>query len=75
MQIRKSAKLYMERKLPQYQNTLRGPAPQLYLHDNPVHYITLKAPFPLPKFSYDKKYVTKGKTNQWPNGPCTDCNK
>lgn len=75
MEIRKSAKLYMERKLPAYQNTLRGPVPQLYLHDNPVHRITLKSPFPLPKFSYNRKYVDGGKIGPWPTGECAECSQ
>ena len=75
MEIRKSAKLYMERKLPQYQSTLRGPVPQLYLPDNPVHKIKLESPFPLPKFSYNRKYVDSGLSGQWPDGVCTECNQ
>lgn len=77
LHITKSAKTYFERKLPKYQNTLRSPVPQIYLPDNPVNHITLTPPFPLPKFAYDRKYVTGGKTQPWPTNQtnCTNCNQ
>lgn len=73
-QFGKSAKLYMERRAPAYQNTLRGPAPQVYLPDNPVNHLTLESPLPLPKFLYNRKYVDGGKTQPWPHGVCSECN-
>jgi hypothetical protein len=71
--IGKSAKFYMERRLPKYQQTLRGPGPQVNLGDNPVHDLTLNAPKPLPAFLYNRKYVSGGKTQPWPSGNCGEC--
>ena len=67
-QIGKSAKLYMERKLPRLQTTLRGPGPQIYLPDNPVHHLKLESPLPNPEFFYNRKYVDGGRTKAWPSG-------
>jgi len=67
-QIGKNAKLYMERKMPQFQSTLRGPGPQLYLPDNPVHHLKLESPLPVPQYLYNRKYVDGGKTKPWPSG-------
>lgn len=67
-QIGRSAKLYMERKMPQFQNTLRGPGPQLLLSDNPVHHLKLETPLPLPEYLYNRKYVDGGRTRPWPSG-------
>lgn len=72
-QIGRSAKLYMERKLPDYQTTWRGPDPQIYLPDNPVHHIGLEAPKPYPTFLYNRKYVTGNATQPWPSGNCGTC--
>jgi hypothetical protein len=71
--IGRSAKLYQERRLPQYQPTLRGPGPQVYLPDNPVNHLTLESPLPLPQYLYNRKYVDGGNTQPWPNGTCGDC--
>jgi len=71
--IGKSAKSYMERKLPGFQPTFRGPRPKVNLGDNPVHDLTLTAPKPYPEFLYNRKYVTGGKTQPWPSGNCGDC--
>jgi len=73
-QIGRSAKKYQERKHPQFVATLRGPAPQIFLPDNPVNTLPLSAPLPLPKFLYNRKYVDGGKTLPWPNGTCGECN-
>lgn len=67
-QVGKSAKLYFERKMPKLQPTLRGPGPQLYLADNPVHRLKLEPPQPNPAFFYNRKYVDGGKTRPWPSG-------
>lgn len=72
--IGKNAKLYMERRLPAYQQTLRGPGPQIHLPDNPVNHISLEAPLPAPKFLYRQKYVDGGLTKPWPDGTCGTCN-
>lgn len=67
-QMGRSAKLYMERKMPQFQSTLRGPGPQLYLPDNPVHHLKLESPLPHSAYLYNRKYVDGGKTKPWPSG-------
>jgi hypothetical protein len=72
-QIGRSAKLYQERRLPDYMPTLRGPGPRLFLSDNPVNNIPLEAPLPAAKFLYNRKYVDGGKTTPWPSGQCGDC--
>jgi hypothetical protein len=72
-QIGKSAKLYQERRMPDYQATLRGPSPQLYLPDNPVHHIQLAPPKPNPEYLYNRKYVDGGATQSWPSGNCGTC--
>ena len=72
-QIGRNAKLYQERRMPAYQPTVRGPAPRLFLADNPVHTLPLAAPLPNPKFQYNRKYVDGGQTLPWPSGNCGDC--
>lgn len=67
-QVGRNAKLYMERKMPRFQTTLRGPGPQLYLPDNPVHHLKLESPLPSPQYLYNRKYVDGGKTKPWPSG-------
>jgi hypothetical protein len=71
-QIGRSAKLYQERRMPQYVPTLRGPSPQVNLSDNPVHTLPLESPLPNPQFLYNRKYVDGGRTQPWPHGNC-DC--
>lgn len=67
-EIGRSAKLYMERRMPGFQPTLRGPGPQLYLQHNPVHNLKLDPPYPKPQFLYNRHYVDGGKTKPWPSG-------
>lgn len=73
-QIGRNAKLYQERRMPNYMPTLRGPGPQIYLPDNPVNSLPLEPPLPAPAYLYNRKYVDGGKTLPWPSGTCGDCN-
>jgi len=68
--IGKSAKLYQERRQPEFQDTLRGPGPQLYLHDNAVNYLPLEPPYKPATVHPDvaRNNVDTGKTETWPFG-------
>jgi len=72
-QIGRNAKLYQERRMPKYAQTLRGPGPQIFLPDNPVNRIPLESPLPYTQFQYNRKYVDGGKTQPWPSGNCGEC--
>lgn len=67
MQISRSAKIYMERKLKMLYPTVRSPNPQLNLSDNPVHKLPLEAQQIKPKFLYRTNAVDGGKTKPWPS--------
>ena len=73
-QVGKSARLYQDRRQAEFPGTSRGPKPQVYLPDNPVHHITLTAPAPAPRpveidCVTDKPLVnTSNLTEAWPNG-------
>lgn len=68
--INRSAKLYQERRQPQFQPTLRGPGPQVYLPSNPVHRLTLEPPLPHPNAcaASDVPIVDTTRTQVWPYG-------
>lgn len=68
-QIGKSAKLYQERRQSAFQDTLRGPGPQIYLPDNPVNSLELEPPHHSPIFSQcEKQSIDIGRTQAWPFG-------
>jgi len=70
--ISKSAKLYQERRQPEFPATPRGPGPQVYLPNNPVHRLTLEPPLPYPpacaNTSTDAPVVDTVRTQAWPYG-------
>lgn len=70
--ISRSAKLYQERRQPQFDQTLRGPGPQVYLPDNPVHTIKLEPPLPYPNARLNNPDSACGisdtRTQVWPYG-------
>ena len=72
VQISQSAKLYQERRQPQFQPTMRGPGPQVYLPNNPVHRLTLEPPqlnTQVPCVAADCAPVTDTtRTQVWPYG-------
>ena len=72
VQISQSAKLYQERRQPQFQPTLRGPGPQVYLPSNPVHRLTLEPPLPAPPGcvieDLDAPAIDTTRTQVWPYG-------
>lgn len=72
VQISKSAKLYQERRQPQLQPTLRGPGPQVYLPNNPVHSLNLEPPLPPPSScvneNLDAPDIDTTRTQAWPYG-------
>jgi hypothetical protein len=72
VQISRSARLYQERRQPQFQPTIRGPGPQVYLPNNPVHRLTLEPPLPpspVCTSTEDNIPVTDTNTTQvWPYG-------
>lgn len=70
-QVGRSGKLYQERRQPQFQATLRGPGPQIYLPQNPVHDLTLSPPLPWPKYLHQNNgdpVPDAGRTQAWPSG-------
>jgi hypothetical protein len=69
-QIGKSAKLYQERRLSAFQDTLRGPGPQIYLPDNAVNFLPLEPPHRPATVSPCNKQNTVdiGRTETWPFG-------
>ncbi|NDD52267.1 hypothetical protein EBZ39_00045 [bacterium] len=76
VQISRSAKLYQERRQPQFQPTMRGPGPQVYLPNNPVHSLTLEPPLPYPptciestsNANVEVPVVDTNTTQVWPYG-------
>ncbi len=72
VQVSRSARLYQDRRQPQFPGTTRGPAPQVYLPDNPVHHLKLEAPLtpPLqPPCELDAPNIdTSNLTEVWPHG-------
>lgn len=70
-QIGRSGKLYQERRQPEFQATLRGPGPQIYLADNPVHDLPLEPPYPFPQYQRRQNgdpVPDAGRTQAWPHG-------
>lgn len=68
--ISRSAKLYQERRQEQFQPTLRGPGPQVYLPNNPVHRLTIEPPLSSQKPCSDTDIpgVDTNRTQAWPYG-------
>lgn len=67
MEISKSARIYMERKLKTLYPTLRAPNPRLKLSDNPVNTLPLEPQQYKPKYLFRNNAVDGGKTKEWPN--------
>lgn len=70
-QVGRSGKLYQERRQPQFQATLRGPGPQIYLPHNPVNDLVLAPPLPWPKYQHANNgdpVPDAGRTQAWPHG-------
>ena len=63
--IGQSAKLYFERRLPTTQKTHCGPGLQLYLPDNLVNYLKVRAASATPQC------VDTTLTQVWPHGDAT----
>jgi hypothetical protein len=69
LHISKSAKLYQERRQPEFQKTMRAPGFQANLAANLVHNLKLEPPFPQPDFCKNGHPVTDtGRTQVWPYG-------
>jgi len=69
--ISKSAKLYQERRQPEIRKTMRGPGPQLYLHDNPANTLKLQPPLPVTEAvrpTNGNPPPDAGRTVVWPFG-------
>lgn len=68
--VRKSAKIYMERRTPANQETRRLPSPRVCFSRHPVHALTVQVPYPLVDIQRDA--VTQppegGATSIWPYG-------
>jgi len=70
MDIARSARLYQERRQPQFLPTLRSPGPRLNMSDNLVHRIPLEPPLPLPEVLAEALPQTpdSAHTQPWPHG-------
>lgn len=70
MEIAKSARLYQERRQPQFQATRRAPGPRLNLSDNLVHSLPMEPPAPLPEVLAEALPQTPdtAHTQPWPHG-------
>ena len=68
--ISQSAKLFMERRAPHAQETLRSPGPRSNLDRNLVHVIPLTAPLPTTDVLQEQGGMPPdaGKTPRWPHG-------
>lgn len=67
MEISKSARLYMERKLKKLYPTLRSPNPRINLSANPVNTLPLEPQQYNPKYLFRSNAVDGGETKEWPN--------
>ena len=69
-QISRSAKLFMERRAPEAQETLRTPGPRSNLDRNLAHQIPLSAPLPTTDVLQEQGGMPPdaGKTLPWPHG-------
>lgn len=70
-QISRSGKLYQERRQPEFQATLRGPGPQIFLADNLAHDLPLEPPYPYPQYqrgANGNPVPDAGRTQVWPHG-------
>ena len=69
-QISRSAKLFMERRAPAAQETLRSPGPRSNLDRNIVHVIPLTAPLPSTDVLQEQGGMPPdaGHTPAWPHG-------
>jgi len=72
VQISQSARLYQERRQPEFPSPFRGPGPQVYLPNNPVHRLKLEPPLPAPTANTctqcDIPVVDTTRTQAWPFG-------
>lgn len=66
-----SARLYQERRQPDFRATLRGPGFQIYLPDHAVHALKLSAPLPSPALLNENCKPRDGLTRVWPHGDST----
>ena len=65
-----SARLYQERRLPQDQETLRGPGPRCDLSRAMIHNLPMVPPLPLPEavLAEDAQPPDAGHTRPFPHG-------
>ena len=70
VELSRSARLYQERRLPQDQETLRGPGPRSDLNRTMVHSLPMKAPFPTAEAlqTENNHPPDAGHTQPWPRG-------
>lgn len=67
--LRKTAKLYLERKKPTLQETRRLPSPRVAFSRHPVHALPMHPPYPLVDIQRTEVQPPEGgETKIWPHG-------